>query len=98
MNDMTGVALFVYHTDAETKWSPFAEDIEEMHFSEWKCINFDRDFIEIVPNCPTNNFPSLVQIMAWRRPGDKPLSEPMLVCFTDAYMRHRGSMSYVTSS
>ena len=26
-----------------------------------------------------NNIPSLVQIMAWRRPGDKPLSEPMMV-------------------
>ena len=25
-----------------------------------------------------NNIPALVQIMAWRRPGDKPLSEPML--------------------
>ena len=25
------------------------------------------------------NIPALVQIMAWRRPGDKPLSEPMLV-------------------
>ena len=26
-----------------------------------------------------NNIPALVLIMAWRRPGDKPLSEPMLV-------------------
>ena len=26
-----------------------------------------------------NNIPALVQIMAWRRPGDKPLSEPMVV-------------------
>ena len=26
-----------------------------------------------------DNIPSLVQIKAWRRPGDKPLSEPMLV-------------------
>ena len=26
-----------------------------------------------------NNIPSLVQIMAWRRPGNKPLSEPMMV-------------------
>ena len=26
-----------------------------------------------------NNIPALVQIMAWRRPGDKPLSEPMLI-------------------
>ena len=26
-----------------------------------------------------NNIPALVQIMAWRRPGDKLLSEPMMV-------------------
>ena len=26
-----------------------------------------------------NNIPALVQIMAWHRPGDKPLSEPMLI-------------------
>ena len=26
--------------------------------------------------------------MAWRRIGDKPLSEPMLTKFADAYMRH----------
>ena len=26
-----------------------------------------------------NNIPALVQIMAWRRPGDKPLSEAMMV-------------------
>ena len=25
-----------------------------------------------------NKIPALVQIMAWRRPGDKPLSEPVL--------------------
>ena len=35
--------------------------------------------LEIVPNGPINNSPGLVQIMAWRRPGDKPLSEPMVV-------------------
>ena len=28
--------------------------------------------------------------MAWRRIGDKPLSESMLTQFTDAYMRHKG--------
>ena len=26
-----------------------------------------------------NNIPALVQIMAWRRPGDKSISEPMMV-------------------
>ena len=35
----------------------------------------------------------LVQIMAWRRPGDKPLSEPMVFYLTDAYMRHSASVS-----
>ena len=35
--------------------------------------------LKFVPNGPINNIPALVQIMAWRRPGDKPLSEPMVV-------------------
>ena len=32
-----------------------------------------------VPKGPSNNFPVLVQIMAWYRPGNKPLSAPMMV-------------------
>ena len=36
-------------------------------------------WLKFVPRDPINNIPSLVQIMAWRRPGDKPLSEPMMV-------------------
>ena len=35
--------------------------------------------LKFVPKGPINNIPALVQIMAWRRPGDKPLSEPMMV-------------------
>ena len=35
--------------------------------------------LKFVPKGPINNNPSLVQIMAWRRPGDKPLSEAMVV-------------------
>ena len=27
---------------------------------------------------PINNIPALVPMVAWRRPGDKPLSEPMM--------------------
>ena len=34
--------------------------------------------LKFVPKDPINNIPALVQIMAWRRPGDKPLSEPMM--------------------
>ena len=34
--------------------------------------------LKFVPKCPINNIPALVQIMAWRRPGDKPLSETIM--------------------
>ena len=35
--------------------------------------------LKFVPKVPINNIPVLVQIMAWRRSGDKPLSEPIMV-------------------
>ena len=35
--------------------------------------------LKFVPKDRINIIPSLVQIMAWRRPGDKSLSEPMMV-------------------
>ena len=35
--------------------------------------------LKFVPKGPINNIPALVQIMTWRRPGDKPLSEAMMV-------------------
>ena len=54
----------------------------------FKCIFLhenDRISIKIslkfVPKVPINNIPALVQIMAWRRSGDKPLSEPMRISF-----------------
>ena len=36
-------------------------------------------FTEVCSKAPMNNNPTLVQIMAWGRPGDKPLSEQMKV-------------------
>ena len=35
--------------------------------------------LKSIAKSPINNIPTLVQIMAWRRPGDKPLSEAMMV-------------------
>ena len=62
---------------------------------KFKCIFLnenDRIPIQIslkfVPRNPIDNNPALFQVMAWRRIGDKPLSEPMLTRFIDAYMRH----------
>ena len=35
--------------------------------------------MKFIPKGPTNNISALDQIMAWRRPGNKPLSQPMMI-------------------
>ena len=58
------------------------------HFPDniFKCIFLNENAwilikisLKFVPKGPINKIPALVQIMAWRRSGDKPLSEPMMV-------------------
>ena len=58
------------------------------HFPDdiFKCIFLNENVwisikipLKFVPKVPINNIPALFQIMAWRRPGDKPLSETMMV-------------------
>ena len=58
------------------------------HFTDdiFKCFLLNENVwimikisLKFVPKGPINNIPVLVQIMAWRRPGDKPLSEPITV-------------------
>ena len=44
--------------------------------------------LKFVPKGPTDNNPALVKIMAWRQIGNEPLSEPMLIWYTDAYKLH----------
>ena len=56
-----------------------------MHFLEWKSLYFVKISRKFVPKGPIDNNPALVQMMTWRRIGDKPLSEPMLTWFTDIY-------------
>ena len=56
----------------------FPDDIFKWIFlneNVWISIKMSLRF---VPKVPINNIPTLVQIMAWRRSGDKPLSEPMM--------------------
>ena len=56
----------------------FPEDIFKHIFLNdniWILIKISLKFI---PKGPINNIPALVQIMAWHRPDDKPLSEPMM--------------------
>ena len=52
-----------------------------------------NSLLKYFPRSPIDNKPALVQVMAWRRTGDKSLLEPMLIQFTDAYDR-QGHVSY----
>ena len=36
-----------YHIEAETKWPPFSRQHFQMHFLEWKYVNFYWDFTEV---------------------------------------------------
>ena len=63
------------------KWPPISRQHLPMHFREWKCTFFSNISLKFLPKGPIDNIPALVQIMAWRPPGDKPLSEPMMFTF-----------------
>ena len=56
----------------------FADDIFKRIFWNGNIRIPIRISLKFVPKGSINNIPALVQIMAWRRPGDKPLSEPMM--------------------
>ena len=63
----------------------------------FKCIFMNEKFhisirisVKFVPMGLIDNNSALVQVMVWRRTGNKPLHESMLPQFTDTYMRHSG--------
>ena len=73
--------------------SHFADDISKwILMNETLCVLI-RISPKFVSNGTIGNNPVLVYIIAWRRIGDKPLSEPMLTQFTDVYMWHQGERS-----
>ena len=62
---------------------------------KFKCIFMNENYriplwisLKFVPKSPIDNTPTLVQVMAWRRKGDKPLPDAMINQFTDAYLQH----------
>ena len=81
------------HIETETKWLTFHRRHFQLHFflddDKWISINISLEFVLKGRN---NNIPALAQIMAWYRPGTKPLSEPMLVILLMQIYRYPGSM------
>ena len=67
-----------FHTFMRQNGCHFADHILKcilLNENVWISIKFALKFIH---NGQINNIPALAPIMAWRRPGDKPLSEPMM--------------------
>ena len=59
-----------------------------MYFHEWQVLYSIQISLKFVPKRPVDSKSALVQVMAWRRKGNKPLTESMLTQSSDAYMRH----------
>ena len=57
----------------------FVDDTFKRIFLNENVIISIKISLKFVPKGPINNNPALVQVMTWRRLGDKALSEPMMV-------------------
>ena len=57
---------------------PIPDDIFKYIFLNENAQISIKISLKFVPKGPIYNIPVLVQIMAWRRPGAKPLSQPMM--------------------
>ena len=65
---------------------PFGNDIVKpifMNPHHYVLIKISQKF---VPGCPVENKPALVQVIAWRQPGDEPLPEPILMADWSIYI------------
>ena len=69
---------YIQHIENETRWLTFfRRHFKRILFHEKAWISI-WILLTFVPKGPINNNPALVQIMAWRRIGAKPLSEAMM--------------------
>ena len=66
----------------------FTDDIFKRIFINENIRISIRISLKFVPKGLIDLKAALVQVMAWQRTGNKPLPEPMLTQFTEAYMRH----------
>ena len=57
----------------------FADDIFKCTFLNENVLNSIKISPQFIPTGPINNSPVSVQITVWRRPGDKPISKPMMI-------------------
>ena len=56
-----------------------ADDIFKRIFLNKNGVMLILISLKFVPRSPIDNKPALVHVMAWRRTGDRPLPEPMVI-------------------
>ena len=94
----------VYFVDNGETWPVNTLRLRQVchHFADniFKCILLNENVCISIMISPkfvhkfrNDNIPAFIQMMTWRWPGDKPLPEPVMFFFTDAYMRHSASVS-----
>ena len=69
----------IHNAEAKINGHHFADNIFELIFLNGKVRILIEMSLKFVPKVPINNILALVQKMAWCWPGDKPLSETMVV-------------------
>ena len=67
------------HWGRDKMAATLADDTFKRKFVKENILISIQISLKFVSKGPINNMPALVQIMAWRRPCDKPLSEPMMI-------------------
>ena len=67
------------HWDWDKKGCDFADNIIKCMFLNTNVSIVIKISLNFIPKGSIDNIPALVHKMAWCRPGDKPLSEPMMV-------------------
>ena len=69
-----------------TKWPTFRRRQDKCIFIKSKCCVLITTSTKFVSGCPIDKKAAPLKVMTGRRTSDKPLPEPMLAQFTDAYM------------
>ena len=82
------VALLLTHLPLNKMATILADNIFKCSFLNENVRISTKISLKFVNKGRIDNMSALVQLMAWRRTGDKPLPEPVLTQFTDGNMRH----------
>ena len=78
-NNVWGIKCFFNTLRPRQDGRHFADDIFTCNFFNENCCILIKFSLKYVRMGPIDINPTLVQIIAWRRSGDRPLSEPMTI-------------------